>query len=150
MSKSLAITTGDLSVTGRHYDTVKGRDKLIQDLRCWLIERVGTDPATPDFGSQFETGAYIGQVYSEIVATEARADIQELLQRYQLGQLEKLKRETIAYNGRNTFDEGELIETIDSIQSTFAGTTLIIRVTLTTMANQQVKIDVPIDTYSYG
>jgi hypothetical protein len=54
MSKSLSIASGDLSVTGRHYDTVSGKDKLMQDLRCALIEQIGDDPATPNFGSQFE------------------------------------------------------------------------------------------------
>ena len=150
MSKSFSIVTGDLSVTGRHYDTVSGKDKLIQDLRCLLIERVETDPATPDFGSRFETEDYIGQAYTEILASEARADVQALIQRYQQAQLEKLKQETITYGGRNTFNEGEVIETIDSIQSTFSGTTLLIRVTLTTMAGDTIKIDVPLDTYTYG
>lgn len=122
----------------------------MQDLRCWLIERVSTDPATPDFGSRFETDEYIGQVYTDIMAAEARADVQDLLQRYQSAQLEKLKQETISYNGLNTLSEGEVIESIDSIQSTFSNTTLVIRVTLTTMTGEQVKIDVPLDMYTYG
>lgn len=122
----------------------------MQDLRCMLIERVGTDPATPDFGSQFETGEYIGQVYSDILAAEARLSIQDLLERYQAAQLEKIKQETIAYNGLNTLSNSEVIETIDSIVSTFTGTTLLIRVTITTMADEQIKIDVPLDLYNYG
>jgi hypothetical protein len=150
MSKSLSIAAGDLSVTQRHYDTVSGKDKLIQDLRCWLIERVNTDPATPDFGSRFETDEYIGQDYTDIIAAQARIDVQDILVRYQQSQLAKLQDETITYNGLNTFDEGEVIESIDSIQSTFSGTTLLIRVTLTTMAGEQVKVDVPLDSYSYG
>lgn len=150
MSKSLSIAAGDLTVTGRHYDTVTGVDKLKQDLKCLMIERVGTDPATPDFGSQFETDAYIGNVYSEILAAEARADVQELLQSYQSAQLEKIKQETIAYNGLNTLSADEVIQNIDSIDSVFSVDTLVIRVTLTTLANTQIKIDVPVDTFSYG
>lgn len=150
MSKSLAITTGDLSITGRHYDTVSGKDKLIQDLRCALIEEVGTDPATPDFGSRFETDDYLGQAYTEILAEEARQDVMTILQSYQAAQLAKLQDETIAYNGLNTFSEGEVIETIDSIDSIFSGDTLIIRVTITTIAQEQIKIDVPVDNFTYG
>lgn len=150
MSKSLALIAGDLNVTGRHYDTVRGKAKLIQDLTCFLIERTETDPATPDFGSQFETDAYIGNVYTDILATEARADIQELLQNYQSSQLEKIKNETIQYNGLNTLEDGEVIESIDSVQSTFSGTTLIVRVSLTVLSGETIKIDVPIDTYVYG
>ena len=82
----------------------------MQDLKCLLIERVGTDPATPDFGSQFETDTYIGSVYTEILAAEARAEVLELLQGYQAAQLEKIKEETIAYNGLNTLEAGEVIE----------------------------------------
>jgi phage baseplate assembly protein W len=150
MSKSLSIKTGDLSVTGRHYDTVSGKDKLIQDLRCLMIERVGNDPATPDFGSQFDTDTYIGQVYTDVLAAEARQEVQDLLEGYQAAQLQKIKDETIAYNGLNTFSDGEVIQSIDSIASVTTGTSLLIRVILTTMSSEQIKIDVPLDTFTYG
>lgn len=150
MSKSLAITTGDLSVTGRHYDTVTGKDKLIQDLRCALIEQTATDPATPEFGSDLGTDTYIGQVYNETLAEEARTEVMNVLLQYQAAQLQKLQDETITYNGLNTFDESELIDTIDSIDSIFSGDTLIIRVQLTTLAKDQIKIDVPVDMFTYG
>ena len=150
MSKSLSIAAGDLTVTGRHYDTVRGKDKLMQDLKCLMIEREGTDAATPEFGSQFETDTYIGNFYTDILAEEAKADVQQLLEDYQAAQLEKIKEETIAYNGLNTMEEGEVIETIDSIESAFSVDTLIIRVTLTTLSGEQIRIDVPLDTYTYG
>ena len=47
-------------------------------------------------------------------------------------------------------EEGEVIETIDSIESAFSVDTLIIRVTLTTLSGEQIRIDVPLDTYTYG
>ena len=150
MSKSLSITTGDLSVTGRHYDTVSGKDKLIQDLRCALIEQVGDDPATPEFGSRFETDDYLGQVYSDELAQEAQIDVITILQEYQAAQLAKIQQEVITYNGLNTLSEGEVIETIDSVDSIFSGDTLIIRVQLTTIGGDQIKIDVPVDTFNYG
>jgi hypothetical protein len=150
MSKSLSITSGDLSVTARHYDTVSGKDKLMQDLRCALIEQVGTDPATPEFGSRFETDDYLGQVYAEVLAEEARTDILAIIQNYQAAQLTKIQNETIAYNGLNTLDAGEVIETIDSIDSIFSGDTLVIRVQLTTISGDQVKIDVPVDSFTFG
>lgn len=150
MSKSLSIATGDLSVTGRHYDTVTGKDKLIQDLRCALIEQVGTDPATPEFGSQFETDDYLGQVFSETLADQARIDVMTIIQSYQQAQLTKIQQETVQYNGKNTFDADEVIETIDSIDSVFSGDTLVIRVLLTTIGGTEVKIDVPVDPYTFG
>lgn len=150
MSKSLSITSGDLSVTGRHYDTVSGKDKLMQDLRCALIEQVGTDPATPGFGSQFEGDTYIGQTYTEALAEEARIEVMSILQDYQVAQLTKIQTETITYNGKNTLSEGEVIDSIDSVDSVFSGDTLVIRVQLTTIAGDQVKIDVPVDTFTYG
>lgn len=122
----------------------------MQDLRCLLIERLGTDAATPTFGSDFETDTYIGQVYTESLADEAKADIMGLLQSYQANQLERLKEETIAYNGLNTLEEGEVIESIDAIQHAFTGDTILIRVTLSTVAGDQIKIDVPVDSFTYG
>lgn len=150
MSKSLSIASGDLSVTGRHYDTVSGKDKLIQDLRCALIEQVGTDPATPEFGSRFETDDYLGQIYSETLAESAVIDVMTILQTYQQAQLTKIQQETVIYNGLNTFDAEEVIDTIDSVDSVFSGDTLVVRVQLTTIAGNQVKIDVPVDTYTFG
>jgi phage baseplate assembly protein W len=150
MSKSLSIASGDLSVTGRHYDTVSGKDKLMQDLRCALIEQVGDDPATPNFGSQFESDTYLGQNYTEMLAEEARVEVMSILQNYQVAQLTKIQTETITYNGKNTLSEGEVIDSIDSVDSVFSGDTLVIRVQLTTIAGDQVKIDVPVDTFSYG
>jgi len=150
MSKSLSIALGDLNVTGRHYDTVRGKDKLMQDLRCLLIEQVGTDPATPGWGSALDTDSYVGAVYSDALAAEARMDIMALLQGYQAAQLEKLKQETIQYDGLNTFEEGEVIESIDEITTLQVGTTLLVRINLTTVAGDQIRIDVPVDTFSYG
>jgi phage baseplate assembly protein W len=150
MSKSLSIASGDLSVTGRHYDTVTGKDKLMQDLRCALIEQIGDDPATPNFGSNFETDDYLGQVYTEALADQARSEVMSILQTYQANQLQKIQTEVITYNGINTLSAGEVIESIDSVDSTFSGDTLVIRVQLTTIDGSQVKIDVPVDTFTYG
>jgi hypothetical protein len=122
----------------------------MQDLRCALIEQVGTDPATPDFGSRFETDDYLGQVFTDVLAEEARTDVMSILQTYQANQLARIQDETIAYNGLNTMDEGEVIESIDAIDSLFSGDTLIIRVTITTLAKEQIKIDVPVDMFTYG
>ena len=144
MSKSLTLMNGDLSTVGRSFDTVEGKDKLMQDLRLHIMERIGTDPATPGFGSRFETDAYIGNVYSDELEMEARAEILDIVENYQQGQLEKMKSEIVQFRGRHTLSNDEIIETIDGIDSAFAGSNLLIRVHLTTLAGTQLRVNVPV------
>ena len=155
MSKSLSVVNGDLTVeAGRQFDTVRGINKLKQDLHLHILEHIGTDPSTPSYGSTLDGGrqddgtdipSFIGQLMSEERASDARAEILRVLTRYQQDQLEKMKRESIQFRGQHTLEAGEVIHRIDSVVSRIVGTTIIVQAILTTLNNQAVKITIPIE-----
>lgn len=152
MSKSLRLVNGDLSISNRSLDTVRGKDKLFQDLSLWLRERIGTDPMTPTFGSTLDGGilnnqeipSFIGRTLNPIISAQIQAEIYRILVLYQKKQLEKIKAEASRYQGKNTLDPDEVIDTIDSVSTSSLGTTVVVRVMLTTLANNNLNFVLPI------
>lgn len=154
MSKSLAIKNGDLVVgASRALQVVSGLDKLKQDLKLWILERVGIDSMTPTFGSTLDGGIIdeeiipptIGNVVSADLINEVRAEVSELVNRYQQLQLEKIKNEVIQFGGQHTMEPQEVIDIIDLIDVRAVETTLIIRVELTTMNEEQLRLTIPVE-----
>jgi hypothetical protein len=153
MSKSLALTNGDLSLGGgRSFQTVSGREKLAQDLRLWILEKIGTDPATPDFGSRLDGGfvnnqpvpSFIGQIISPDVLSAIRQDITNLVTRYQTLQYGKIRTETTRYLGSTTIDQNEAIATVNGIDVRAIGTTVLVQIDITTVANSRLRLTFPI------
>lgn len=155
MSTSFKLTNGDLSIGGgRSFEIVQGRDKLRQDLTLWLMERIGQDPMTPTFGSRLDGGviggrtipSYIGQNASANNSNLIRMEVLDLLTEYQNMQLDKIRNETLLYRGQNTLEAEEVIESIKSVEVTQVGTTIFVRVLLTTLGNTSLKVTLPIAT----
>jgi hypothetical protein len=151
MSKSLALVNGDLAIFGRSYATVEGSAKLVQDLRLWVLERIGTDPATPTYGSTLDGGvvngvsvpSFIGEQLDDNNSLAIQGVVQTLLQTYQQNQLAKMKAEVTQY-GKTTMSNDEIIHTIDSIQVAIFGTTVIIQAHLTTLAGETFTLTIPL------
>lgn len=152
MSTSLKINGGDLVIgTGRSYERVTGAYKLAQDLKLWVLEQIGTDPATPTFGSRLDGGvidgvevpSYIGQVANPYVLTQIRSDIIALLSNFQTNQISKMKREMIAFGGKNSLDADEILQTIVSVDTTQVADQVIVRVVVTTLAGTRLQLTIP-------
>jgi hypothetical protein len=152
MSKTLKLEHGDLVVgSSRAFATVQGKDKLFQDLRLWILERIGTDPATPTYGSTLDGGVIDGEIVPSFIglpATQERindikTEIATLLSRYQQDQLEKMRREVIEYGGKHTLSRDEVLWRVDAIEAAQVGTTVLVRVTCTTLANETFRLTVP-------
>lgn len=153
MSTSLAITNGDLTIgPGRKFESVSGRDKLTQDLKLWVLERIGTDPLLPTYGSIYDGGIINGQVVDsfigEVASLEARNNIRiatlDLLGKYQAMQFDKMRSETLLYNGQNTLDAEEVIDQITSVNVIQVDTTILIQVILTNLAGTTLKLTIPL------
>jgi hypothetical protein len=56
MSWSLRIQNGDLMLDGTNLGRATGSAKLIQDLRCAILEKMGTDDLHPEYGSLLDGG----------------------------------------------------------------------------------------------
>lgn len=157
MSRSFALVNGDLAVgPGRAFQVLNGRDKLLQDLKLWILERIGTDPSTPTFGSRLDGGtednqrvdSVIGQIVSEEVLMSIRGEVIRLIENYQAMQYEKLRAETIAYLGQTTLDNDEVVSGIDSIQVKAIGTIVLVQVSLDLVSGDVIKLTLPVDTES--
>jgi len=152
MSKSLSLVNGDLEISNRSLQVVKGKDKLFQDLSLYLREKVGTDPMTPTYGSTLDGGVlnnqnvapFIGMTLNPLVSGQIQSEVFRIISAYQKQQLAKIKDEASIYQGKNTLDKDEVIYTIDSISTSSVGTTVVVRVTLTTLSNQQINLTLPI------
>lgn len=150
MSKSFTLLNGDLQISGGGYGVVSGKQKLLQDLRCWILEEIGTDPATPSFGSKFladyDDGGFIGGLASQAMTMEIYSEVQDILERYQRLQLSKIQDETARYQGQHTLSPEEIIEEVDSIETTWFGTLILVRVSLFTLAGDLLQLTFPVTT----
>lgn len=152
MSTSLKISGGDLAVgSGRSYERVTGAYKLAQDLKLWVLEQIGTDPATPSFGSRLDGGvidgvevpSYIGQVANPAILADIRAEIVSLLSQYQATQIAKMQREMISYGGKHTLSADETLQSVTSVETSQVGDQVIVRVTCQTLAGTQFRLTIP-------
>jgi hypothetical protein len=144
MSKSLALVGGDLSVRNRGFETVTARDKLVQDLALWVMERLGDDPDNPDLGTRFDSEDYIGVGFQQAIADDAKIEMQQMLDTYQTNQLNKIKKEALLYAGQTTIPPSEQILSVDSIDVGFAGTTMTVKAQVTTGDGASVSITAPV------
>lgn len=153
MSKSLAIVNGDLAIgPGRKFESVSGRDKLLQDLKLWVLEKIGTDPATPGYGSRLDGGiedgtnvpSFIGRIAQDQTVMEIRSEIIDLIIRFQAMQYDSIRAETIRYGGHNTMSADQVVSTIESVDIKFVGTMVIAQVKIGTLDGTIVRLTMPV------
>lgn len=153
MSISLRIEGGDLVVgNGRSYSTVSGSDKLAQDLRLWVLAKIGTDPSTPEYGTSFDGGFVNGQAVEPVIGQlmtaqrvlEVRAAMIDLLSNYQATQLARIKQDMVDFNGQKTLTPDETIQNIVNVEATAIADTIIVRATVQTMSNTTLNVTLPV------
>jgi hypothetical protein len=154
MSKSLAIINGDLQVgSGRAFALVSGKRKLMQDLRLWVLERIGIDPLLPSFGNALDGGSINGETYESMIGNvltqellnEIRIEILDLVSRYQSMQFNKMQDEALLFNGNNTLDADEVIDEILDVKVVAVGTTILVQVVIQTLGGSTLKLTVPVE-----
>lgn len=62
-SLKLDTDTGDLVIKGDNLDTVSGGSMLVQELRNWMLEPLGSNEVEPLFGSNLAD--YIGHIQQD-------------------------------------------------------------------------------------
>jgi hypothetical protein len=153
MSKSFQIDNGDLVISsGRKFGTVTGSGKLAQDLRLWILEKIGTDPSTPTFGSRLDGGiidgqeiqSYIGQIVNQQRVNEIVREVGNVVNKYQSTQLEKLKRDAVLYQGEQTLVPDEILHFINSIEGKAVGDIVAVQVNCTTLSGTIFKLTIPV------
>ena len=152
MSWSLRLQNGDLSTEGTKLGQVSGGQKLIQDLKCALLERRGLDDMHPSYGSLIDGGrdefgrevpSLIGSVDWERAGIRVEGEIRRIATEYQARQVRRAENDRYRY-GESTLSNSELLLSIQQISMTQAQDKLMVRVLLDTATGEQISIDVPI------
>lgn len=142
MTWSFQIYNGDLNFAGPGgFATVTGQQKLVQDVKNWLLEPRGTDPFHPDFGSILDGGlasdgsaieGSIGSLITSEALLVVESEIRRVLNAYQQQQVARLSREAPLYGGLNTFSAGEILASVDDVQVVQVGDTVLVTCYITT------------------
>jgi phage baseplate assembly protein W len=145
---SLAIRNGDLTLGGSSYGTVTGEDKLVQDLRCFILEKRGTDDMHPTYGTTLDGGrlddgtespGLIGKPNTALVQLEVESELKRIINDYQARQLERAKADRMAY-GKTTLHRGEVLLGVTEMKFTPVGDTLNILITLQTANDTKIDL----------
>lgn len=148
MSWSFKINNGDLDFSGPGgFAVVRGQQKLVQDLKHWLLEPRGTDPFHPDYGSTLDGGYFpdgsevpsaIGGIFTGEDLLKIEAEIRRVLNSYRNQQVDRMNRESMKYGGRNTFSRGEILLTINAVNVSQLGDTALANISITTADGDEI------------
>lgn len=154
MTYSLNIKGGDLSLGGPGgLSVVTSTDKLIQDLKCWILEAIGTDPLHPDYGSMLDGGGVpggpqmnglIGTTIDQTTLLQVEAEIRRILSLYQQQQINRIQVEKALYAGKHTYTFGELLYSVDGVTATQFKDTIIVNVSIRTANGQSISFSQPV------
>lgn len=151
MSWSLGLQNGDLTLGNASYGTITGEKKLVQDLRCYLLEQMGTDDMHPDYGSLINGGRLangtiirgsIGKLNNSFAEADITSEINRIIGLYQARQLERAKDDRLTY-GKTTFTRGEILLSVSQINVTHRLDSLYINLVLLT--GDKTSLDLNID-----
>lgn len=153
MSWSLQLHGGDLVIGGSSFGIVTDQNKLVQDLRCAILERMGTDEDHPWYGSLIDGGRLNGVDQGSLLATDdwgtavlvVEGEIRRIVDQHQKSQIVRNERDRSIY-GKPTLTPGEVLMGIADIQFFQAQDNLLCRVTLITGADGKMTINVPLGT----
>lgn len=154
MSWSLQVSNGDLVTSGAQLATVTRESKLVQDLRLWLLEKMGTDSLHPSHGSLIDGGTLpngaqvegvIGKTDIDLVMLEIRQEINRIAQEYQGRQLARARQDKLTL-GRATLLAGEVLLDVTDISFRQSQDHLQVIVTLLTGSGGRVDLEVPLSS----
>lgn len=152
MSWSLKVYNGDLALKGTTFDTVTQEAKLAQDFRHFILERMGTDPMHPWYGSLLDGGQRNGVEVPSLVATtdwrfaklEIESDIRRMASMYQSMQVKRAQRDRNRY-GKSTLTRGELLFGISRMQFVAKEDALYVTIGLVTGSGAQTDFQLTLD-----
>jgi hypothetical protein len=152
MTWSLALRNGDLTLSSASYGTVTGEDKLVQDLRAFILERMGTDDMHPSYGSLLDGGRLpdgteksgpIGSSDIEFAQLEIETELRRIISIYQNRQLARAKDDRLTY-GKTTLSKSEVLLAIQGINFRQVGDTLNVQLNLQTAANTTIPLTIDV------
>lgn len=136
--KTLRLDDGDLVIgTDSDYAKVTGPAKMIQDLRCALLEPLGNDRFHPGYGSRLED--FIALSNDEEAAFEVESEVRRVVSNYAAVQRDMVEAETFG-GEETTFTTDEIIDSLTGISAKITDETVRVTVGLATAAGNQVLL----------
>jgi hypothetical protein len=155
MSWSFNIKNGDLNQSGPGgFAVVTGGQKLLQDLKHWLLEPQGTDPLHPTYGSSLDGGqrkdgtvieGLIGSTVYKERLLDAESEIRRVLFSYQQQQRARFQREISELGGKTTFAPNEILYSVDSVDVHQVDDKLVTQVNIRTQNNTNISLIQPVE-----
>jgi hypothetical protein len=148
MTWSLRLQNGDLTLGNASYGTVTSEEKLVQDLRCYILEQMGTDDMHPNFGSLLDGGyrsdgssvkSLIGTPNDAFTQLGVETELRRIIADYQDRQLRRAKDDRIVF-GKTTLTKGEVLLAVDEMRVEPTEDKLIVTLTLQTASNTTVEL----------
>lgn len=139
MTWSLRLRHGDLDLSSASLGTATDETKLVQDLRCFILERMGTDDLHLDYGSLLDGGIRNGQYVEGVVgnpnnqftSAAVQAEIRRIVGLYQTQQLDRARSDLALY-GKATLTKGEVLLSVSTIDITHDHEYMTVTINLTT------------------
>lgn len=151
MSWSLEIRNGDLTVDRGQLGIATGGNKLGQDLRCHILERMGTDRLHPSYGSVLDGGtrqdgieveSIIGETDEGLIRTFINTEINRIMKDHQSKQYDRAIDDRLKYN-HTTLTDAEILETVDTELVSFADM-MMVRIKLHSASGAETRIGIPL------
>lgn len=146
------MKNGDLALEGANLSIVSGTAKLVQDLRCAILEARGHDPFHPEFGSIIDGGVDTNGIYSPsmigemdwaFVALRVKSEINRICEAQQRVQIDRDRNDRSRY-GSSTLDRSEVLKSVTSINISQTQDKMMVSVKILTAANTTAIISLPV------
>lgn len=139
----MKIANGDLVLeAGGSVATVSGAERIKQDLACWLMEPLGTDPAYRKFGSKIHD--FIGTPLWDATVSDIRTEVARIVNNYaayQNGEYQKAVASGGRANVLYTWSLSDLLTGSFTMHTYVQDDTIRITVALQTQGGDTIEID---------
>lgn len=143
MSWSLRLQNGDFVPSGGSYALAQNETKLVQDLRCWILEELGDDPFHPTYGSKINGDEVIGQ-QTQFAVIELEGEIRRIVTELQKQQIARARREQLT-QGKVTLSRGEVLISLSGIELVQNQDRLSAKLSLITGDENYFTFEIPLD-----
>jgi hypothetical protein len=150
MSWSLRLSNGDFVPSRGSLSTARNSTKLVQDLKCFILQEIGSDGYHPEYGSKIDGGVDSGAPVPSLLGNpsafakgEIEAELKRIIGIYQRQQLIRARQDQ-ATNGRITLDQGEVLVNLNGISFEQNGDRLRATISITTGDKSTFEIQVPV------
>jgi hypothetical protein len=140
MTWSLLLSNGDFAPSSGTYNLARNETKLAQDLRCWILEKTGTDIYHEGYGSDLdsETKSVLG-LPTDLAISEIEDELRRIIGLYQKRQVERAKTDQ-ATLGKLTLEKGEILLALRDISFRQVEDKLQVTITIQTGSGENINI----------